>query len=122
MDAKWHFFVMSHGKGACDGIGGTIKRLARKADLQNPCEEQIMTPRQLYEWAVVKIASFTFEYCAVEDHGKEMMMLKEGFRKAQTLMVTQKIQCHSCLKKLSSDKSIFKSRCVQHHIYSVLAR
>jgi hypothetical protein len=29
------------------GAGGTIKRLARKASLQNPYEEQIMTPRQL---------------------------------------------------------------------------
>ena len=23
--AEWHFFAMSHGKNACDGIGGTIK-------------------------------------------------------------------------------------------------
>jgi hypothetical protein len=41
MDAKWHFSVTSHGKGACDGVGGTIIRLARKASLQNPYEEQI---------------------------------------------------------------------------------
>jgi exopolyphosphatase/pppGpp-phosphohydrolase len=38
---------MSHGKGACHGIGGTIKSLARKAILQNPYEQQIMTARQL---------------------------------------------------------------------------
>jgi hypothetical protein len=47
MDAKWHFFAMSRNKGSCDGIRGTIKRLARKTSLQNPYEEQIMTPRQL---------------------------------------------------------------------------
>jgi hypothetical protein len=70
---------MSHGKDACDGIGGTIKRLA---SLQNPYEEQIITPRQLYEWAVVKIPSVTFEYCTVEDHSKQMMILEERFRKA----------------------------------------
>jgi hypothetical protein len=34
MDAKWHFFAMPHGKGACDGIGGTNKSLARKMGLQ----------------------------------------------------------------------------------------
>jgi hypothetical protein len=62
MDAEWLFFATSHGKGACDGIRGTIKRLPRKASMQNPYEEQIMTPRQLYEWAVVKIPSVTFEY------------------------------------------------------------
>jgi uncharacterized pyridoxal phosphate-containing UPF0001 family protein len=49
MDAKWHFFGMLQGRGACDGIGGTIKRLASKASLQNPYEEQIMTPGQLYK-------------------------------------------------------------------------
>jgi hypothetical protein len=82
MDAKWHFFAMSHGKGVCDETGGTIKRLARKTSLQNPYVEEIMTPRQLYEWAVVKILSVTFEYCTVEDHSKEMMMFEKRFRKS----------------------------------------
>jgi hypothetical protein len=27
IDVTWHFFASGHGKGACDGIGGTIKRL-----------------------------------------------------------------------------------------------
>ena len=31
--AEWHFFATSHGKGPCDGIGGTVKRLATKASL-----------------------------------------------------------------------------------------
>ena len=26
--AEWHFSATSHGKGACDGLGGTVKRLA----------------------------------------------------------------------------------------------
>jgi hypothetical protein len=29
-DDYWRFFATSHGKGACDRIGGTIKRLPRK--------------------------------------------------------------------------------------------
>ena len=28
------FFATSHGKNACDGVGGTIKRLAAHASLQ----------------------------------------------------------------------------------------
>jgi hypothetical protein len=36
LDAKWPFFAVSHGKGACDGLGGTVERLAGKASLQNP--------------------------------------------------------------------------------------
>ena len=48
--AEWHFFATAHGKGACDGIGGTIKRLARRACIQNP-NILIKTPKQLFEWA-----------------------------------------------------------------------
>jgi hypothetical protein len=71
MDAEWHF-VTSHGKVACDGIGEQLKGVH---------EEPIMTPRQLYKWAVIKIPSVTFEYCTFGDHSKETM-LKERFRKA----------------------------------------
>jgi hypothetical protein len=49
-----------------------------------------MTPRQ---WAVVKIPSVTFLYFTVEDHSKETMMIKDRFRKAATLLSTQKIHC-----------------------------
>jgi hypothetical protein len=34
--AEWHFFATSHGKSACDKVGGTLKRLAAKASLQRP--------------------------------------------------------------------------------------
>ena len=47
--AEWHFSATSHGKGACDGLGGTVKRLATKASLQRPYEDQIMTPLQLFQ-------------------------------------------------------------------------
>ena len=48
---EWHFSATSDGKGASDGVGGTVKRLAARASLQRPYEQQIMTPLQLYEWA-----------------------------------------------------------------------
>lgn len=31
--AEWHFPATSHGKGACDGEGGNIKRLPARASL-----------------------------------------------------------------------------------------
>ena len=34
VEAEWHFFATSHGKGPCDGLGGTVKRLAARASLQ----------------------------------------------------------------------------------------
>ena len=38
------FFAISHGKNACDGVGGTIKRLAAYAILQRPTTDQILNP------------------------------------------------------------------------------
>jgi hypothetical protein len=47
--AKWHFFATSHGKSACDGVGGSLKGLAAKASLQRPYNYQTIIPHQLYE-------------------------------------------------------------------------
>jgi|688.fasta_scaffold942197_2 hypothetical protein len=55
------FFASCHGKRACDGIGGTLKRLARLASLQRNVSNQITTPQDLYKWAsenVTGIKSF----------------------------------------------------------------
>ena len=51
MKIEWHFSATSHGKGVCDGVGGIVKRLAARASLQKPFDQQIMSPTQLYEWA-----------------------------------------------------------------------
>lgn len=49
--AEWHFFASCHGKGACDGIGGTIKRMATKASLQRPYKDTILNALDLYNFA-----------------------------------------------------------------------
>jgi len=91
IDAEWHYFATSHGKSACDGVGGTVKRLARKASLQSPFENQIIAPKELYDWAIINIPSVTFEYCTIREHNNEMMELEERFLKAKTLVGTRKI-------------------------------
>ena len=42
--AEWNFFVTSHGKNACDGIGGTVKRSLTKASLRCAFRHQILCP------------------------------------------------------------------------------
>jgi hypothetical protein len=59
--AERHFCTTSHGKSACDGAGGTLKRLAAKASLQRPYNDQIMTPHQLYEWVQSSIHNLNFD-------------------------------------------------------------
>jgi len=41
--AEWHFSATAHGKGACNGLGGSVKRLAARASLQRISDNQILT-------------------------------------------------------------------------------
>ena len=95
MKAEWHFFATSHGKGPCDGLGGTIKRLAAKASLQRPYNDQIMTPRQLFDFGKENIEGIFFLYSSTEEWLNEKTLLKERFDTASTIPGTQKL--HSFL-------------------------
>lgn len=48
LDAEWHFFPTSHGKGPCDGIGGVIKRMAHFASARQVIIKDAQT---FYIWA-----------------------------------------------------------------------
>ena len=83
--AQWHFSATSHGKGAWDGLGGTVKRLAARASLQRPTDDQIMTPFQLYKWASENIPAVTFNYCTTTEYDIEKSFLEKRFEKSQTI-------------------------------------
>lgn len=53
--AQWSFFAASHGKTECDGIGGTVKRLAQKESLQLPLKRQIITVTELFNFCKNRI-------------------------------------------------------------------
>ena len=44
---EWHFYATGHGKGACDGVGGTLKRIARRSCLQSGIKNEILTAQKL---------------------------------------------------------------------------
>jgi hypothetical protein len=60
INAEWHFFATSHSKGPCDGVGGTIKRLAAHSSLQH---HQTLTLAQLYSWAKEHFPSIHVQLC-----------------------------------------------------------
>lgn len=62
LKAQWSFFATSHGKTECDGIGGTVKRLARKESLQRPLNRQIITTEDLFEFCKDNIANINFRF------------------------------------------------------------
>ena len=61
------FFATSHGKSACDGIGGTVKREAAKKSLQATVMGHILNPMDLCTWASQNIEGIHFLYCSKEE-------------------------------------------------------
>ena len=89
MPADWHFFATPHGKGPCDGVRGAVKRLAARASLQRPYEDQIQTPMQLFEWAKESTKVFTSHMRQVKQYWKLEQKLVQRFQASKAIVGTQ---------------------------------
>jgi hypothetical protein len=92
INAEWHFFVTSHGKGPCGGVGGTIKHLAACSSLQ---QHQILTAAQLYSWAKEHLPSIHLQYVCNSEVEQTRHYLK--FRLDNTRTVVATCQYHAFL-------------------------
>lgn len=79
--AEWHFFPTAHGKGPCDGLGGTVKRSAASASLQLPHDKQILTPMELHEWFINsnRFKNIKFMFSPIKEYEKNQQTLKSRF-------------------------------------------
>ena len=93
LTAEWHFFTTSHGKGAGDGLAGSAKALARRASLQRPYDNQILTPKAFFDFVVEKIPKITFSFTTNSEYKEECELLKERLLLAKTIKGTQKNYC-----------------------------
>ena len=118
ISAEWNFSATAHGKGACDGIGGTVKRLAARASLQKPYSDQIMTPRQLFDWASTNIPAVHFGYCSLVDYEVEEKNIEERFAKSRTIPVTQKLHVYHIMYVLLFAINNLDSQCSNPPTYS----
>ena len=72
VECEWHFFATLHGKSACDGIGGMVKKMIAKARLQRPFKNQILTPQDMYTFCKEKFGEkISFFYTSSEEIAKE---------------------------------------------------
>ena len=110
-DAEWHFFATSHGKGPYDGLGDTVKRLAAKASLQWPYNEQIMTPQQLFDFVRENISGINTVYCSMDEWKNEADILKDRFYNSTTIIGIQKL--HSSILESWTEVEI-KTVSIQH--------
>lgn len=94
IDAEWHFFATSHGKGPCDAIGGTLKRMARYASLAVQHEHPIKSALELFEWANQKsddcLTKMSFCYVSHEEYEQGVAEWNEIYRQTKTIAGTQK--------------------------------
>jgi len=90
--AEWHSFPTSHGKEPCDGIDGTLKRLAARASLQR-VNNPIRSPEELFTWATEALPNITCRYSTNEEYKKEEKQFSARFQKASTIKGTLKYHC-----------------------------
>ena len=88
--AEWHFFATAHGKSPCDGIGGTLKRLAKQASLRGTLIE---TPLQFYHYLQANVTGTHVEYFLKTDWIKESETLHPRFAAARTVPGTRNVHC-----------------------------
>ena len=94
LDAEWHFFASCHGKSACDGIGGTLKRLARLASLQRSVSNQITTPQDLYKWASENVTGIKSFYVNSESVSLNEQSIERRMNEAIAVKGTRSFHCY----------------------------
>ena len=91
--AEWNFFATSHGKNACDGLGGTVKRLVTKASLQRPTHDQILTPQSMFSYYTSNISGIKFLYVDNEKITLTEGKLKDRMAAARGIPGTRQFHC-----------------------------
>lgn len=121
--AEWHFSATAHGKGPCDGVGGTVKREAARASLQRPYQDQIMTPLHLYEWLKCNLSkSMEFCYVTQDEYVKTEQYLAHRLSKAVAIPNTRKFHAFipsTCGTKIQTKIFSFSPSSETHTILPV---
>ena len=89
LDAEWHFFATSHGKGPYDGIGGGLKRACTNYCLGKIYQDQITTPYQMFEWAQKHMTNIKVFYVNQFEVKSKLRELKERFDSARKVHGTR---------------------------------
>ena len=88
LKCEWNFFATSHGKSPCDGLGGTVKRLARLASLQNPLSP-LITPMDLFDWAKEHVTGINFIFTNEHEVKQEEKILEKRFNSTMAIPGTK---------------------------------
>ncbi len=86
---SWSFFATSHGKSPCDGLGGTVKRLAARASLQRVETGHILNANDLFTFCKENIAGIVSHFISKQEMDTVRKFLQQRFIEARTLPGTR---------------------------------
>ena len=98
--AKWFFSGSGHGKNAADGVGGTVKKLARLEAKRRHVTNQMLTPFDLFVWAKKAIPAIEFIYVPAADIEKWTRKLERRLKRAVAIPGTRSFHCYQPTEKL----------------------
>lgn len=111
------FFASCHGKSACYGIGGTLKRLARLASLQRHSNNQITNPEQLFLWAKENVDNIRTFYVSSDVVKNNAATIESRMGEAVVVQGTRSLHCYIPINSfqlkastLSGSESDFRSK------------
>ena len=81
----WTFFATSHGKSACDGIGGSIKRCTANESLRRPASNGITDVQAMVEYCKNTFQSIHFEIISKEDIDSAANVMSKRVQMSSTL-------------------------------------
>jgi hypothetical protein len=88
VEATWNFFATSHGKGPCDGIGGSVKRLAHMESLRRTKGNYITNIDKMFEFCST-IKNIKFYLVRANEMGPCREQLNQRFKSGSTIPGTQ---------------------------------
>ena len=88
MKATWDYFESGHGKGPCDGVGGTIKRMADQAIKHGA---QIQNAEDFYEWGRKNVRAFIVRYISKDYFNQHTAQYLELDKTLSSVSGTKKI-------------------------------
>ena len=98
ISAVWNFWAScQRKKNACDGIGGTVKRLFRQHALRG--QEIHLEPIDLFNWGVLNIPNVDFLYISSQEIENCYGHLENRFNRSVTVKGTRKFHQYAVLSQ-----------------------
>ena len=83
--AAWIFLLTAHGKSACDGIGGSIKRRTSHESLRQPASNPILNANDMTEYCKAAFPSIIIDVVTSEDYESASSSIKNRVNSSWTL-------------------------------------